>query len=69
MEKYRPERIEDVAQQEEVVAALKHSLQTGAHLLLERQMVLKPQKDWFKTWPKISTAIILYPFVLATLKS
>ncbi|CAJ1371833.1 unnamed protein product, partial [Effrenium voratum] len=29
VEKYRPDRIEDVAQQDEVVAALKHSLQTG----------------------------------------
>jgi len=29
VEKYRPERIEDVAQQDEVCAALKNSLQTG----------------------------------------
>mmetsp|Transcript_112368 Transcript_112368/g.362864 ORF Transcript_112368/g.362864 Transcript_112368/m.362864 type:complete len:344 (-) Transcript_112368:221-1252(-) len=29
VEKYRPERIDDVAQQEEVVAALRNSLQTG----------------------------------------
>lgn len=29
VEKYRPDRIEDVAQQEEVVAALQHSLKTG----------------------------------------
>mmetsp|Transcript_21642 Transcript_21642/g.40772 ORF Transcript_21642/g.40772 Transcript_21642/m.40772 type:complete len:341 (-) Transcript_21642:129-1151(-) len=29
VEKYRPDRIEEVAQQEEVVAALKRSLQTG----------------------------------------
>jgi len=29
VEKYRPERIEDVAQQEEVCAALKNSLETG----------------------------------------